>query len=54
MLIKEEVQAILKNKKHLFEQQNCNPGDATTGSNINFALERTKKGRVNKGKNYEV
>lgn len=33
-------------KKHLFEQKDCDPGGAESGRNPSCALRRTKKGRV--------
>lgn len=49
LLTKEEAQAVIKNKIHLFEPNDGNPRDTDSRSNSNYALERTKKSRTYKG-----
>lgn len=46
MLTKEEVRVIIKNKRRLFEQKDCNLRNADAGSNPNCTLERTKAGFI--------
>lgn len=54
LLTKEEAQAVIKINRHLFEQKNCNPRDADSGSNPIFAQDRTKQVRVHIGKNHKM
>lgn len=41
-------------QKHWYERKDCNPEDIDSGNNPNWALERTKKGRVCKGENHRM
>lgn len=54
LLIKEEAQAVIKINRHLFEQKDCSPRDADSGSNPIFAQDRTKKGKIYVGKNHKM
>lgn len=44
------VYTLVKNEKHLFEQKNCNPRDADSGSTC--VLKRTKRAEFIKAKRW--
>lgn len=54
LLMKKEIQAVIRIQRHLFEQKHCNLGDRDSGSEANYTLKRTRKGGVCKGKSHKV